>query len=90
MTGTFPFNYETGKLSVFWVIKQTTVFDYVLGEFTFGFVDGDKDLGIEFELFSLGSVVNEVQVTDVASVSMVTYMCCCTGVRLIGNGRDPL
>ena len=29
--------------------------------------------------------MNEVQVTDVASVSMVTYMCCGTGVRLIGN-----
>ena len=42
-------------------------------------------MGIEFELFSLRSIVNEVQVTDVASVSMVTYMCCGTGVRLIGN-----
>ena len=47
-------------------------------------------MGIEFELFSLRSIVNEVQVTDVASVSMVTYMCCGTGVRLIGNERDPL
>ena len=36
------------------------------------------------------SIVNEAQVTDVASVTMETCMCCRVGERLIGNKRDPL